>query len=157
MIIGSDMMPLMTGQVDVVTGWITNTTALKVLGAGLCRHCACGTAGVRLYALPYYATADTLTQKPTCSPVSSARRPAAGLSPRPIRDKAVELLVQEYPNLVRADELAAAPIMFDVEFTAQHQGPWLGHHGSGGVAGADRPVRRARAVHQAARRSSTRS
>ena len=31
-IIGSDMTPLMTGQVDAVTGWITNTTALKVLG-----------------------------------------------------------------------------------------------------------------------------
>src|SRR5579859_6646209 len=31
--IGSDMMPLLTGQVDVVTGWLTNTTALKVLGA----------------------------------------------------------------------------------------------------------------------------
>ncbi|WP_239502850.1 ABC transporter substrate-binding protein, partial [Stenotrophomonas maltophilia] len=30
--IGSDMVPLLTGQVDVVTGWLTNTTALKVLG-----------------------------------------------------------------------------------------------------------------------------
>ncbi|HLJ05649.1 MAG TPA: ABC transporter substrate-binding protein, partial [Acetobacteraceae bacterium] len=26
--IGSDMMPLLTGQVDVLTGWLTNTTAL---------------------------------------------------------------------------------------------------------------------------------
>jgi NitT/TauT family transport system substrate-binding protein len=34
-------------------------------------------------------------------------------------EKAVDLLVQEYPNLVRADELVAAPIMFDVEFTAR--------------------------------------
>src|SRR4029077_5172852 len=30
--IGADMAPLLTGQVDVVTGWLTNTTALKVLG-----------------------------------------------------------------------------------------------------------------------------
>ena len=30
--IGADMSPLLTGQVDVVTGWLTNTTALKVLG-----------------------------------------------------------------------------------------------------------------------------
>src|SRR5271166_4024536 len=61
-IIGSDMTPLMTGQVDAVTGWITNTTALKVLGADYIalRLWDCG---VRLYALPYYATADTLTQK----------------------------------------------------------------------------------------------
>ena len=27
--IGADMTPLMTGQVDAVTGWLTNTTALK--------------------------------------------------------------------------------------------------------------------------------
>ena len=31
--IGADMTPLMTGQVDAVTGWLTNTSALKVLGA----------------------------------------------------------------------------------------------------------------------------
>ena len=30
--IGADMSPLMTGQVDAVTGWLTNTSALKVLG-----------------------------------------------------------------------------------------------------------------------------
>ena len=61
-IIGSDMTPLMTGQVDAVTGWITNTTALKVLGNDYIalRLWDCG---VRLYALPYYATTDTLTQK----------------------------------------------------------------------------------------------
>jgi NitT/TauT family transport system substrate-binding protein len=27
--IGADMTPLMTGQVDAVTGWLTNTSALK--------------------------------------------------------------------------------------------------------------------------------
>ena len=61
-IIGSDMTPLLTGQVDAVTGWITNTTALKVLGPDYItlRLWDCG---VRLYALPYYATTDTLTQK----------------------------------------------------------------------------------------------
>src|SRR6516165_5065678 len=31
--IGSDMAPLLTGQVDVVTGWVTNVTALSVLGS----------------------------------------------------------------------------------------------------------------------------
>ena len=34
-------------------------------------------------------------------------------------EKAVDLLVQEYPNLVRADELAAVPVMLGVEFTAR--------------------------------------
>ena len=31
-IVGSDMTPLLTGQVDAIAGWRTNTTALKVLG-----------------------------------------------------------------------------------------------------------------------------
>ena len=54
-IIGSDMTPLVTGQVDAITGWRTNTTALKILGPDyvtmpLWDH------GVKLYALPYYTT-----------------------------------------------------------------------------------------------------
>jgi NitT/TauT family transport system substrate-binding protein len=117
-IIGSDMTPLMTGQVDAVTGWITNTTALKVLGTDYItlRLWDCG---VRLYALPYYATTDTLTQKADLLAgfLRAAGRGWAFAKANP--DKAVDLLVQEYPNLVRADELVAAPIMFNVEFTAR--------------------------------------
>ena len=40
--IGADMAPLLTGQVDVVTGWLTNTTALKVLGDRARRYAAVG-------------------------------------------------------------------------------------------------------------------
>ncbi|WP_163416024.1 ABC transporter substrate-binding protein, partial [Escherichia coli] len=47
--IGSDMVPLLTGQVDVVTGWLTNTTALKVLGPERV-DLRLWDAGVRLYA-----------------------------------------------------------------------------------------------------------
>uniref|UniRef100_UPI0013D1ECC6 ABC transporter substrate-binding protein n=1 Tax=Acinetobacter pittii TaxID=48296 RepID=UPI0013D1ECC6 len=60
--IGSDMVPLLTGQVDVVTGWLTNTTALKVLGPERV-DLRLWDAGVRLYALPYYATVDTIQKK----------------------------------------------------------------------------------------------
>ena len=57
--IGADMAPLLTGQVDVVTGWLTNTTALKVLGPDRV-DLTLWDAGVQLYALPYYATTKTL-------------------------------------------------------------------------------------------------
>lgn len=50
--IGGDMSPLMTGQVDVVTGWLTSTTALKVLGKDRV-DMTLWDAGVKLYALPY--------------------------------------------------------------------------------------------------------
>jgi len=115
-IIGSDMSPLLTGQVDAITGWITNTTALKVLGPDYITM-RMWDQGVRLYALPYYATADTINGKPEVLAgfLRAAGRGWAFAKANP--EKAADLLVQEFPNLVRADELAAAPIMFSVEFT----------------------------------------
>ena len=60
--IGADMSPMLTGQVDVVTGWLTNTTALKVLGPDRV-DLRLWDSGVKLYALPYYATVDTIKTK----------------------------------------------------------------------------------------------
>src|SRR5690242_14559556 len=57
--LGADMSPVLTGQVDCVTGWLTNTTAIKALGSDMVAMRLWDT-GVRLYALPYYATATTL-------------------------------------------------------------------------------------------------
>lgn len=115
-IIGSDMTPLLTGQVDAITGWRTNTTALKVLGPDYITM-RMWDEGVRLYGLPYYTTMDFLNAKPEALAgfLRAAGRGWAYAKANP--DKAVDLLIQEYPNLVRADELAAAPIMMDVEFT----------------------------------------
>ena len=71
------MTPLLTGQVDVVTGWLTNTTALKALGADRVDLRLWDT-GVQLYALPYYATTKTLKDQPDTSRGSCARPRAAG-------------------------------------------------------------------------------
>jgi NitT/TauT family transport system substrate-binding protein len=115
-IIGSDMTPLVSGQVDAITGWRTNTTALKILGPDYLAM-PLWDNGVKLYALPYYTTADLLKSSPDVLAgfLRATGRGWAYVKANP--EKAVDLLVQEYPNLVRADELAAAPIMMDVEFT----------------------------------------
>ena len=115
-IIGSDMTPLLSGQVDAVAGWRTNTTALKVLGPDVIAM-RMWDHGVRLYALPYYTTADFLKAQPEALAgfLRAAGRGWAYVKANP--EKAVELLVQEYPNLAPADELAAVPIMLRVEFT----------------------------------------
>ena len=77
--IGSDMMPIMTGQVDVVTGWLTNTTALKVLGPDRVTL-RLWDAGVHLYANPYYATPDTIGQHAdVLRPLPARERPRLGL------------------------------------------------------------------------------
>ena len=115
-IVGSSMTPLLTGQVDAIAGWRTNTTALKVLGPDLVSM-RMWDFGVRLYGLPYYTTAAFLQSSPDVLAgfLRAAGRGWAYAKANP--EKAVDLLVQEYPNLVAPDELAAVPIMMDVEFT----------------------------------------
>ena len=115
-IIGSEMTPLMTGQVDVVTGWVTNTTALNVIGPDRVQF-KLWDSGVRLYANPYYATTETLQTKKDLL-VRFMRAAAKGWAfAYENRDKAVELLVQTYPNLVAGDERAAVDVMLGATFT----------------------------------------
>ena len=115
-IIGSDMMPLMTGQVDVVTGWVTNTTALSVLGEDRVEF-KLWDSGVKLYANPYYATTETLTTKKDLL-VKFLRAAGKGWAfAHANRDKSIEHLVKAYPNLVAKDERAALDIMLAACFT----------------------------------------
>jgi NitT/TauT family transport system substrate-binding protein len=122
--IGADMTPLMTGQVDAVTGWVTNTTALKVLGPDRV-DMALWDTGVKLYALPYYATTKTLQ---THGDVLAGflRASAKGWQwADKNRDAAVDILVKTYPNLDRADERAAADVMLAYSFgDAARAGGW---------------------------------
>lgn len=113
--IGADMAPLLTGQVDVVTGWLTNTTALKVLGDQRVEMRLWDT-GVRLYALPYYATAETIAKKPEVLAKFLTGSARGWAFARDNQEKAVDFLVKEFPNLVRADEIDAVKIMLQYAF-----------------------------------------
>jgi len=113
--IGADMTPLMTGQVDAVTVWLTNTSALKVLGPDRV-DMALWDTGVKLYALPYYATTKTL-QTHGDALAGFVRASAKGWQwADKNRDAAVDILVKEYPNLDRADERVAADVMLSYSF-----------------------------------------
>ena len=115
--IGSDMMPLMTGQVDVVTGWLTNTTAIKVIGDDRVTY-RLWDSGVQLYANPYYTTLDMLAGKKDIL-VRFLRAAGRGWAfAFANRDKAVELLVKQFPNLVAKDEREAADVMLAHCFNA---------------------------------------
>jgi NitT/TauT family transport system substrate-binding protein len=113
--IGADMSPLMTGQVDAVTGWLTNTTALGVIGDQRVDLKLWDT-GVRLYALPYYATTKTLqTNKDAL--VKFVRATGKGWEyAHANREKAVDFLVKEFPNLNKKDEMAAIDVMLSFAF-----------------------------------------
>jgi NitT/TauT family transport system substrate-binding protein len=108
--IGSDMTPIMTGQVDVVTGWLTNTTALKVLGPDRV-SLRLWDAGVHLYANPYYATPETIqTHGDVLARFLRASARGWGFA-YANRDQAIDFLVKQYPNLVAADERVAADVL----------------------------------------------
>jgi NitT/TauT family transport system substrate-binding protein len=116
--IGADMSPVLTGQVDAVTGWLTNTTAMKVLGPDLVAM-RLWDAGVKLYALPYYATANTLKTRGDIV-AKYLRASAKGWEfayAAANRDKAVELLVKEFPNLNATDERVALDAMLRFSFS----------------------------------------
>ncbi len=120
---GPDLSPLLTGQVDVVIGWQTDTTALKLLGKERVDMLLWDT-GVRLYALPYYASVKTLETQPKVVE-AFLRATARGWNyVRNNRDEATDLLVKEYPNLKRDDERLAVDAQVDYSFggLAQSQG-----------------------------------
>jgi len=113
--VGADLSPLLTGQVDVISGWLTDTTALRVLGPDRVDLSLWDT-GVHLYALPYYAAAHTL-KNDFDSVVRFLRASARGwVYTRDHMDEAADLLVGEYPSLNRSDERVAIETMMGFAF-----------------------------------------
>ena len=155
--IGADMSPLLTGQVDVVTGWLTNTTALKVLGPDRVDLRLWDTGRAGSTRLPYYATDDTIKTKGDMLAKFLRATGKGWAFAYDNRDKAIDFLVKEFPNLVRARRArGAATTMLKFAFSPQDQGRRLGHDGSGRVAGADRRSMRSSGSSPSARPSSTR-
>jgi len=114
-VIGSDMSPLLTGQVDVVSGWVTNTTSLKPLGPERI-DLRLWDAGVRLYALPYYSTQSLIEKKPDML-AGFLRATAKGWAyAHANTEKAIDFLIKDYPNLIRADELEASQTFLKFAF-----------------------------------------
>lgn len=112
---GSDMNQLMTGQADAVTGWVTNTNALKVLGDDRV-DMMLWDAGLQLYANVYYTTDEQLDKH---SDVLVRFTSAAAKGWGYVRDnpeEAVEMLVEAYPNLDKASELEAVKPVIDFSF-----------------------------------------
>lgn len=114
-VMGGDMAALMTGQVDVMTGWNTNINALSVLGDKRV-DMTLWDAGIQLYANPFYVTDETLANHH--DKVENIIRVSAKgwgwVHDNP--EKAVEYLVERYPNLDMAAELKAVGLIIDFSF-----------------------------------------
>ena len=119
---GSDMNQLLTGQAQAVTGWLTNTNALRILGEDRV-DMMLWDAGLQLYANVFYTT-DEMLDKHSDTLTSYLRGSARGWDyARRNPEEAVDALVAAYPNLDRASELEAVGPVLGFSFnevTAQH-------------------------------------
>lgn len=112
---GSDMNQLLTGQADAVTGWLTNTNALKILGDDRVDMMLWDT-GIQLYANVYFASDKTLGETPDVLE-KFVRGSARGWGyAREHPEEAVDALVEAYPNLDRASEMEAVHPVLDFSF-----------------------------------------
>src|SRR5205085_9395811 len=116
-IIGSEMTPILTGQTDVVSGWLTNTTTLKPLGKERIDLRLWDT-GVRLYALPYYATKDTIEKKADMLTAYTRAVSKGWEYALKNTEKSVDFLIKDYPNLKRDDEIEGSKALLTFAFNA---------------------------------------
>jgi NitT/TauT family transport system substrate-binding protein len=114
-VIGSDFTPLLTGQADAVTGWLTSAASIKALGQPPVTL-RLWDAGIQLYALPLYATKDTVEKKPAMLAgfLKGIAKGFAYAQKEP--EKAADFLVKEYPNFKREDELAGVRSLMTFAF-----------------------------------------
>ena len=61
--VGSDSVPLTTGQVDVITAWVIDAPQMQAIGPDA-NPLLLWDMGIKLYAFTYFATDDTLKNKP---------------------------------------------------------------------------------------------
>ena len=102
-------------------------------------------AGVRLYALPYYATKRRSRRSPRCSPGTPAPPPAAGPMRSRIPRRRRTCWSRTTPNLNRRTRSRAVPCCSNSSSTRRRR-QRLGHVRSGRLAGADRALGRPEAV-----------
>jgi NitT/TauT family transport system substrate-binding protein len=113
---GSDMSPLMTGQVDAVTGWQSNINALKIIGNDRV-DLMLWDAAIQLYAHVYIANEEMLANHRDVLTrfLSGAARGWDFARQNP--EAAVDHLVSEYSFLDRASNLAAVKLVLGYAFT----------------------------------------
>jgi NitT/TauT family transport system substrate-binding protein len=115
-VVGSDVTPLTTGQVDVWTGWVSNVAALRPLGPNPVVM-RLWDAGIQLYANPYYATDTTISQKKDVLEKFVATAAKGWAYAKDNLDEAVADLVKMQPTLKAEDMKAQAEVLLKFEFT----------------------------------------
>jgi NitT/TauT family transport system substrate-binding protein len=115
-IIGSNLTPLLTGQVDCISVWLSwpSLAALNQPFVAL----RLWDAGIKLYGHPLYATHDTFEKKPDMLAgfLKATARGYAFALQEP--EKSASILFKEYPNLSQDGELYAIKKLLSLSFGA---------------------------------------
>ncbi len=125
--IGWDMSPLVANQVDAVTGWVTNTKALSVIGPDRI-DMSQQTAGLQSYANVYFASDETLAKHGDLAQKYLAGAAKGWEWTYHNREAAVDILCDAYPNLDRAVEKETVDKVIELSFdgdTKKHGWGWF--------------------------------
>lgn len=120
--------PLMTGQVDVATGWVIDQAQLATLPTDGYNTMLLWDLGIQLYANPYFTTQDVLAKQPHL--LAGFTRAAARGWVDAFADPsaAIASVARHVPNINQANELATIkampPFMFD-DTTQAHGWGWM--------------------------------
>jgi NitT/TauT family transport system substrate-binding protein len=113
--IGYDMVPLLSGKVDAISGWVIDVGVLKSLGPDFITM-KLWDCGIHLYSDVYYAKRDLLKSSPELL-ISFVRATARGWKfAYENRDKAVEFLVEANSNLEPTETRSGLDSLLKFEF-----------------------------------------
>jgi NitT/TauT family transport system substrate-binding protein len=121
---GFDMTPLIAGEVDVVTGWVTNTAALSVIGPDRITMMQ-SAAGVVDPGDVYFATDTALADNSDVLArfLGAVAKGWGYTFEHP--EESVEITVKAYPNLDMAVEKQTIQMVLDLSFDANTKtGGW---------------------------------
>lgn len=109
-VIGSDVTPLTTHQVDVWTGWLTDQASLSKIGGKYIAMPLWNT-GIHLYALVYYTSDQMLKNKPKllASYLAATARGWQYAAQHP--DEAVTDVMKLYSGLNRSEQIASLKVL----------------------------------------------
>ncbi len=123
---GADMTPLIAGQVDAVSGFLTNTKALSILGSDIVTLVPANT-GVPNYANSYFTAADAFeNQKENLARFVRAVAKGWGWAFEN-RRAAVDIMCEAYPALDREIEYKTVDLIMSLSFdetTKEHGWGW---------------------------------
>lgn len=115
-VVGSDVTPLTTGQVDVWTGWLSNVAVIRPL-AGKYVAMRLWDSGIKLYAYPYYATEATLASNRDKLTQFLSATARGWQYARENLDEAAGMLVKNQPTLNPQDIKEQGKVLLEYMFT----------------------------------------